>query len=101
VGSGPAGLACAAQLNKAGQQRPPLERATKSAACSPTASAVQAGKGSLFRRVKLLEEEGITFVNQRHRRCKREVEDLRRDFDAIVLTGGSTHGRDLPVPAAS
>jgi len=53
------------------------------------------------RRVKLMEEEGITFKTSANVGFDVKVEDLRRDFDAIVLCGGSTAARELKSPAAS
>ena len=50
------------------------------------------------RRVKLMEDEGIKFVTNANVGKNIKVEDLRRDFDAIVLCGGATKPRDLPVP---
>ena len=50
------------------------------------------------RRVKLMEAEGITFKTNANVGENVTVEDLRRDFDAIVLCGGATHARDLNVP---
>ena len=50
------------------------------------------------RRVKLMEAEGITFVTNANVGFNVKVEDLRRDFDAIVLCGGATKARDLQRP---
>jgi glutamate synthase (NADPH/NADH) small chain len=50
------------------------------------------------RRVKLLEAEGITFTTNTNVGFNIPVEQLRQEFDAIVLCGGSTLGRDLNVP---
>src|SRR5919108_616368 len=50
------------------------------------------------RRVKLMEAEGITFQTNANVGFNVKVEDLRRDFDAIVLCGGATEARELPVP---
>ena len=63
VGSGPAGLAAAAQLNKAGHWSPSSSAPTASAGCSCTASPTSSSeKRVVDRRVKLMEEEGIKFV---------------------------------------
>ena len=45
-----------------------------------------------------MEDEGIKFVTNANVGVNVKVEDLRRDFDAIVLCGGATKARDLPVP---
>jgi glutamate synthase (NADPH/NADH) small chain len=50
------------------------------------------------RRAKLMEAEGIVFKTSANVGVNVKVEDLRRDFDAIVLCGGATQARDLPVP---
>jgi len=50
------------------------------------------------RRIKLMEAEGIKFVCKANIGVNTKVEDLQRDFDAIVLCGGATKPRDLPVP---
>src|SRR5438128_814313 len=50
------------------------------------------------RSVNLLEEEGVKFVTDANVGLNVKVEDLRRDYDAIVLCGGATKPRDLPVP---
>src|SRR5207302_9849475 len=50
------------------------------------------------RRVKLMEEEGVHFVTNANVGFNVKIEDLRRDYDAIVLCGGATKPRDLPVP---
>jgi glutamate synthase (NADPH/NADH) small chain len=50
------------------------------------------------RRVKLMEDEGVVFKPNSNVGFNVKVEDLRRDFDVIVLCGGATKARDLPVP---
>src|SRR3981081_3640863 len=50
------------------------------------------------RRVKLMEAEGIKFQTNANVGFNVKVEALRKDFDAIVLCGGATRPRDLPVP---
>ncbi|HMB94620.1 MAG TPA: glutamate synthase subunit beta [Tepidisphaeraceae bacterium] len=99
VGSGPAGLACAAQLNKAGHLVTVFERADRIGGLLMYGIPnFKLEKQIVERRVKILEAEGIKFVTNANV-CKNvKVENLRRDFDAIVLCGGSTKARDLPVP---
>jgi glutamate synthase (NADPH/NADH) small chain len=55
-------------------------------------------KRILDRRLELLEAEGIVFKTNANVGVNVKVEDLQRDFDAIVLCGGATKPRDLPVP---
>jgi len=100
VGSGPAGLSAAAQLNKAGHSVTVFERADLPGGLLmygiPNMKLDK--RQVVLRRVSLLEEEGIRFV------CNTEVggdeyptERLRREFDAVVLTTGATLPRDLQV----
>jgi glutamate synthase (NADPH/NADH) small chain len=99
VGSGPAGLAAAAQLNKAGHWVTVFERADRiGGLLTYGIPNFKLEKEVVFRRVKLMEEEGIKFVTNANVGFNVKVEDLRRDFDAIVLAGGATKPRDLPVP---
>ncbi len=91
VGSGPAGLAAAQQLNRAGHQRHGL-RAGRSAGrpADVRHSRLQAGKGRVWRRIRQMEAEGVEF------RCNANVgvnvptAELRDEYDAILLTGGAT-----------
>src|SRR5208283_5161593 len=55
-------------------------------------------KDVVARRLGILQEEGVKFVTGANVGFNVPVEDLRRDFDAIVLCGGATKPRDLPVP---
>jgi glutamate synthase (NADPH/NADH) small chain len=99
VGSGPAGLACAAQLNKAGHTVTVYERADRiGGLLTYGIPQFKLEKGVVERRVKIMEAEGITFVTNANIGKNVKIEKLRKDFDAIVLCGGSTKARDLPVP---
>jgi glutamate synthase (NADPH) small chain len=99
IGSGPAGLAAAAQLNRAGHLVTVFERADRVGGLLlygiPN---FKLDKKVVDRRVKLMEAEGITFKTSANVGDNVNVEDLRRDFDAIVLCGGATAARDLKVP---
>jgi glutamate synthase (NADPH/NADH) small chain len=99
VGSGPAGLAAAAQLNSAGHLVTIFERDDAPGGLLRYGIPdFKLDKSVVDRRIRLMEEEGITF------RCNAEVGknipvgDLLREFHAIVLAGGSTIPRDLTVP---
>ncbi|MFI5381022.1 MAG: glutamate synthase subunit beta [Tepidisphaerales bacterium] len=99
VGSGPAGLACAAQLNKAGHNVTVYERADRIGGLLMYGiPQFKLEKHVVERRVKLLEAEGIKFVTNANIGFSLAIETLRRDFDAIVLCGGATAARDLSVP---
>jgi glutamate synthase (NADPH/NADH) small chain len=100
VGSGPAGLSAAAQLNKAGHTVTVFERADLPGGLLmygiPNMKLDK--RQVVLRRIKMMEEEGITFV------CNTEiggdaypVAKLRSEFDAVVLTTGATKPRDLPI----
>ena len=99
VGSGPSGLACAAQLNKAGHTVTVFERADR------IGGLLRYGipdfklmKKNIDRRVAIMEQEGITFKTNANVGVNIKVPDLLKDFDAIALCGGSTIPRDLPAP---
>jgi glutamate synthase (NADPH/NADH) small chain len=99
IGSGPAGLGAAAQLNAAGHWVTVYERADRVGGLLMYGIPnFKLEKEVVQRRVQLMEAEGIKFVTNANVGKNVKVEDLRRDFDAIVLCGGSTAGRDLPVP---
>lgn len=99
VGSGPSGLAAAAQLNQAGHLVTVFERSDE------VGGLLRYGipdfkleKTVIERRVKLMEEEGIVFKTNANVGENIKVKDLVNEFDAIVLCGGSTIPRDLPIP---
>ena len=99
IGSGPAGLACAAQLNKAGHWVTVFERADRIGGLLVYGIPhFKLEKRFIERRVKLMEAEGVKFQVNANVGHNVKVEDLRRDFDAIVLCGGATKARDLNVP---
>jgi glutamate synthase (NADPH/NADH) small chain len=99
VGSGPAGLAAAAQLNKAGHRVTVFERADRiGGLLTYGIPNFKLEKHVVDRRVKLMRAEGIHFVVNADVGHNVKVDDLRRDFDAIVLCGGSTKARELDVP---
>jgi glutamate synthase (NADPH/NADH) small chain len=99
VGSGPAGLACAAQLNKAGHLVTVFERADRVGGLLmygiPNA---KLDKGVVQRRVDLLAAEGITFLTNCEVGKDYEAGRLLSEFDAVVLAGGATRPRDLSTP---
>ena len=99
VGSGPAGLAAAAQLNRAGHNVTVYERDDRIGGLLMYGIPnFKLEKRFVERRIKLMEAEGIKFVVNANVGKNVKVEDLKRDFDAIVLCGGATHPRDLKVP---
>jgi len=99
VGSGPAGLACAQQLNRAGHHVTVFERADRIGGLLRYGIPdFKLEKWIVERRVNLLAEEGIVFRTNANVGYNVSVAELRTEFDAIVLCGGSTRPRDLPVP---
>ncbi|HEY7518318.1 MAG TPA: glutamate synthase subunit beta [Methylomirabilota bacterium] len=99
VGSGPAGLAAAEQLNRAGHAVIVFERADRVGGLLRYGiPEFKMEKQFLDRRLELLEKQGVVFQTNAHVGVNVPVADLRRDFDAIVLAGGACAPRDLPIP---
>ena len=97
VGSGPAGLSCAAQLNKAGHAVTVYERADRIGGLLMYGIPnMKLDKAIVQRRVDLMAQEGVTFVTNTAIGSDIPATQLREDFDAIVLCGGATKPRDLP-----
>ncbi len=102
VGSGPAGLAAAAQLNKAGHEVTVFERADRIGGLLMYGIPnMKLDKRLVDRRVKLLAEEGVKFLTRTEIGKDVSGDALLRDYDAVVLCGGATHARDLPVDGRS
>ncbi len=98
VGSGPAGLACADQLNKAGHRVTILERDDRIGGLLRYGIPdFKLEKGIVDRRVALMQAEGVHFLTKAHVGNNYPVARLR-DFDAVVLCAGATRPRDLPIP---
>ena len=99
VGSGPAGLAVAQQLNRAGHTVTVFERADRIGGLLRYGiPEFKMEKRVLDRRLALLEEEGIVFKTNANIGGNVPVAELRDNFDAIVLAGGATLPRDIPIP---
>jgi glutamate synthase (NADPH) small chain len=99
VGSGPAGLAAAAQLNQAGHWVTVFERADRIGGLLRYGiPEFKMEKSVLDRRLNIMHEEGIMFRTNANVGANVAVEELKREFDSILLAGGSTAPRDLPVP---
>jgi glutamate synthase (NADPH/NADH) small chain len=99
VGSGPAGLACAAQLNRAGHWVTIFERADRIGGLLMYGIPnMKLEKQIVQRRLDLMAEEGVTFVTSTAIGVDLPAKQLQQEFDAIVLCTGATKPRDLPIP---
>jgi glutamate synthase (NADPH/NADH) small chain len=99
VGSGPAGLAAADQLNRAGHLVTVFERADRIGGLLRYGiPEFKLEKRWLDRRLAIMAQEGIVFRTGLNIGVDVPILALRRDFDAIVLCGGATAPRDLPIP---
>ncbi|MBZ5859110.1 glutamate synthase subunit beta [Flavihumibacter profundi] len=99
IGSGPAGLAVAAQLNYAGHQVTVFERDEKPGGLLRYGIPdFKLEKWVIDRRIALMEEEGIVFKCHANVGVNVRVNDLLREYQAIVLAGGSTVPRNLDIP---
>lgn len=98
VGSGPAGLAAAAELNSVGHTVTVFERADEIGGLLRYGIPdFKLEKYVVERRVKVMKEEGIIFKTNTNVGVNYPSEDLLKNFDVVVLTGGSTVPRDLKV----
>ncbi len=100
IGSGPSGLATAAQLNKAGHEISVFEKNNKVGGLLRYGIPdFKLDKNTIDRRVKVMEAEGIIFVTDAHVGVdvKYATERILQDYDAVVLCGGSTIPRNLPI----
>ncbi len=99
IGSGPAGLAAAQQLRRAGHAVTVFERDDRIGGLLRYGiPEFKMEKRVLDRRVAQMEAEGVEFKVNRHVGVDVAVEDLRREFDALLLSGGACAPRDLPIP---
>jgi glutamate synthase (NADPH/NADH) small chain len=99
VGSGPAGLACAVQLNRAGHSVTVYERHDRPGGLLMYGIPnMKLDKRIVKRRIDLMLKEGIRFVTNTEVGAGYPADRLMREFDAVVLCGGATLPRDLAVP---
>jgi len=99
VGSGPAGMAAAQQLNRAGHWATLFEKADRIGGLLRYGIPdFKMEKRVLDRRLEQLTAEGVIFQTNAHVGHNVPVEALRKEFDAILLTGGAEAPRDLKVP---
>ncbi len=99
VGSGPAGLAAAQQLTRAGHSVICYERDDRIGGLLRYGiPEFKMEKKFLDRRLTQMEEEGTVFITDTEVGVDIEVEQLKNDFDVVVLAGGATQARDIPIP---
>jgi len=98
IGSGPAGLAASQQLNRAGHLVTVFERSEEPGGLLRYGiPEFKLEKSVVKRRIDLMEQEGIKFVCSTNVGIDITAEELKEQFDAICLSGGSTVPRDLPI----
>jgi glutamate synthase (NADPH) small chain len=99
VGSGPAGLACAQQLARAGHDVHVYEKLAKAGGLLRYGIPdFKMEKHYVDRRVAQMEAEGVTFHYGVRVGVTIPADELVADYDAVVLAGGAEKGRDLPIP---
>lgn len=99
IGSGPAGLAAAQQLARAGHDVHVYEKNRKAGGLLRYGIPdFKMEKHLIDRRVSQMEEEGVTFHYGEHIGVTRAMKDIVDTHDAVVLAGGAEKGRDLPIP---
>jgi glutamate synthase (NADPH/NADH) small chain len=99
VGSGPAGLACAQQLCRAGHEVHVYEKLAKAGGLLTYGIPdFKMEKRIVFRRIAQMEVEGVIFHYNAHVGVNVPIEQLLAEHDAIALAGGAEQSRDLPIP---
>ncbi|MFV0576394.1 MAG: glutamate synthase subunit beta [Vibrio sp.] len=99
VGSGPAGLSAAEQLNAAGHSVTVFERDEKVGGLLRFGIPdFKLSSAIIDRKIDLMREAGINFEVNAHIGVNVNAQQLRQEFDVVLLTGGSTVPRDLPIP---
>ncbi len=99
VGAGPAGMAAAQQLARAGHDVTLFEKQAKAGGLLRYGIPdFKMEKHHIDRRVEQMEAEGVTFRTGVHIGVDVQAGDMAKDFDAVVLSGGAEKSRDLPLP---
>ncbi|EKO3560952.1 glutamate synthase subunit beta [Vibrio fluvialis] len=99
IGSGPAGLAAAEQLNSAGHTVTVFERDEKVGGLLRFGIPdFKLSMDVIDRKINLMAEAGVKFEVNAHVGVDINAQQLRQEFDAVLLTGGSTVPRNLPIP---
>jgi glutamate synthase (NADPH/NADH) small chain len=99
VGSGPAGMACAQQLARAGHDVHVFEKHAKAGGLLRYGIPdFKMEKYHVDRRVEQMQAEGVTFHYGAHVGQSLPADELLKQYDAVALTGGAEAARDLPIP---
>ncbi|NNE18199.1 MAG: glutamate synthase subunit beta [Myxococcales bacterium] len=99
IGSGPAGLTAAQQLNRVGHSVTVYERDDRiGGLLTYGIPNMKLDKGIVDRRIDLIREEGVEFETNAHVGVNKDVEKIRSNNDAVILACGATRPRDLPIP---
>lgn len=99
IGSGPAGLAAADQLNKRGHLVTVFEREDRAGGLLMYGIPnMKLDKGIIERKIKLMEAEGITFVTNTNIGADNKSNKLLKEYDRVILACGASNPRDIKVP---
>ena len=102
IGSGPAGLAAADNLNQLGHEVTVFERADRiGGLLTYGIPNMKLDKGVVQRRLDLLEQEGVNFQTNTEVGVKISAEEIKSKFDAVLICVGATMPRDLKIPGRS
>ena len=98
IGAGPAGMACAQQLARVGHDVHLYEKNAKAGGLLRYGIPdFKMEKFHIDRRVELMEKEGVTFHYNAHIGANIEMDEITKNHDAVVVTGGAEKARDLPI----
>ncbi len=99
IGSGPAGLTAAQQLNRAGHSVTVYERDDRiGGLLTYGIPNMKLDKSIVDRRVDLMRAEGVEFETNAHVGVNKDAQKIRTEHDAVILACGATRPRDLPIP---